>query len=118
MWGFSRPAIRKSGRFELFYFAHFAYLAWFGLALWHGGPHFREFALVPLLAFGLDWLLRQRRRVHVSRMLSLSGLSSGVTRLEVECPPGFVQRPGDYAFLKSRTWLRTSGIRSPSAARR
>ncbi|HKO47347.1 MAG TPA: ferric reductase-like transmembrane domain-containing protein, partial [Polyangiaceae bacterium] len=100
MWGFSLPVIRKSGRFELFYFAHFAYVAWFGLALWHGGPHFREFALAPLVAFGFEWLLRRRRRVHVSRMLSLSGLSSGVTRLEIECPPGFEQRPGDYAFLR------------------
>ena len=100
MWGFSRPSIRKSGRFELFYFAHFAYVVWFGLALWHGGAHFREFAMAPLLAFGLEWLLRQRRRVHVSRILSLSGLSSGVTRLEVDCPPGFEQRPGDYAFLR------------------
>ena len=100
MWGFSLPSIRKSGRFELFYFAHFAYVAWFGLALWHGGRHFREFALAPLLAFGFEWFLRQRRRVHVSRVLSLSGLSSGVTRLEIECPPGFEQRPGDYAFLR------------------
>lgn len=99
MWAFSLKRVRKSGRFELFYFTHFAYIAWFALALLHG-PRFWKFALVPLLAFGFEWLLRQRRRVHESRVLSLSGLNSGVTRLEVECPPDFVQRPGDYAFLR------------------
>ncbi|HEY3255851.1 MAG TPA: NADPH oxidase family protein, partial [Polyangiaceae bacterium] len=99
MWGFSLPQIRKSGRFELFYFAHFAYVAWFGLALLHG-PRFYKYALLPLVAFAFELLLRERRRVHASRVLSLSGLSSGVTRLEVERPPGFEPRPGDYAFLR------------------
>jgi len=99
MWGFSRRRVRKSGRFELFYYTHFAYIAWFALALSHG-PRFYKFALLPLLAFAFEWLLRQRRRVHDTRMLALAGLSSGVTRVELERPPGFVQRPGDYAFLR------------------
>lgn len=99
MWGFSLRRIRKNGRFELFYYTHFAYIAWFALALMHG-PRFYEFALVPLVAFVFEWLLRHRRRVHVSRILGLSGLSSGVTRLELECPPDFNARPGDYAFLR------------------
>jgi len=99
LWGFSLRRIRKSGRFELFYYTHFAYIAWFLLALSHG-PRFYKFALLPLLAFSFEWLLRRRRRVHETRLLSLSGLSSGVTRVEVERPPGFVQRPGDYAFLR------------------
>src|SRR6185369_8435499 len=99
MWAFSLRRIRKSGRFELFYYTHFAYVAWFVLALSHG-PRFYKFALLPLLAFGFEWLLRRRRRVHQARLLSLSGLSSGVTRVELERPPGFGQRPGDYAFLR------------------
>jgi len=99
LWGFSLRCIRKSGRFELFYYTHFAYLAWFALALAHG-PRFYKFALVPIVAFAFEALLRRRRRVHVSRMLGLSGLSSGVTRLELACPPGFEPRPGDYAFLR------------------
>jgi len=87
MWCFSLKRVRKSGRFELFYFSHFAYVAWFALALMHG-PRFYKFALVPLLAFGFEWLLRRRRRVHATRVLALTGLRSGVTRLEVECPAG------------------------------
>lgn len=99
MWGFSLRRIRKSGHFELFYYTHFAYIAWFMLALSHG-PRFYKFALLPLLAFAFEWLLRRRRRVHETRILALSGLSSGVTRVELERPPGFVQRAGDYAFLR------------------
>jgi len=99
LWGFSLRRIRKGGRFELFYYTHFAYIAWFALALLHG-PRFYKFALLPLVAFAFEWLLRRRRRVHVSRMHALAGLSSGVTRLELECPPGFKARPGDYAFLR------------------
>jgi len=99
MWVFSLRRIRKSRRFELFYYTHFAYIAWFALALLHG-PRFYKFALLPLVAFAFEWLLRQRRRVHVGRMLALSGLSSGVTRLELECPPGFRHAAGDYAFLR------------------
>ena len=99
LWGFSLRRIRKSGRFELFYYTHFAYIAWFVLALSHG-PRFYKFALLPLIAFGFEWLLRRRRRVHVSRMLALSGLSSGVTRLELECPPGLQAAPGRLRFLE------------------
>jgi predicted ferric reductase/Ca2+-binding EF-hand superfamily protein len=99
MWGFSLRRIRKSRRFELFYYTHFAYIAWFALALLHG-PRFYKFAFLPLLAFAFEWLLRQRRRVYVGRMLKVSGLSSGVTRLELECPPDFSHGPGDYAFLR------------------
>ncbi|HET7544581.1 MAG TPA: EF-hand domain-containing protein [Polyangiaceae bacterium] len=99
MCGFSLRRVRKSGHFELFYYTHFAYIAWFALALMHG-PRFYKFALLPLIAFAFEWLLRQRRRVHVSRMLSLSGLSSGVTRLELQLPPGFEAKAGDYAFLR------------------
>jgi len=99
MWGFSLRRIRKGRRFELFYYTHFAYIAWFALALLHG-PRFYKFALVPLVAFVFDWLLRRRRRVYVSRMQSLSGLSSGVTRVELACPPDFKHGPGDYAFLR------------------
>jgi NAD(P)H-flavin reductase/Ca2+-binding EF-hand superfamily protein len=99
MWGFSLPAVRKRGHFELFYFAHFGYVLWFGLALLHG-PRFWKFAIVPLLGFAIEWALRQRRRIQASPVLGLSGLSSGVTRLEVECPPGFEAHAGDYAFLR------------------
>ncbi|HWA76767.1 MAG TPA: EF-hand domain-containing protein [Polyangiaceae bacterium] len=99
MWGFSLPQLRKSGRFELFYFAHFGYVFWFLLALAHG-PRFWKFALIPVLAFAFEWLARARRRTQNARFVKLTGLASGVSRLEVERPPAFQHKAGDYAFVK------------------
>jgi predicted ferric reductase len=99
MWLFSLPSVRKSGRFELFYFAHFGYVFWFLLALLHG-PRFWMFAVAPILVFSGEWLVRGRRRAQDCRLVKLSGLSSGVSRLELERPPNFVHKAGDYAFVK------------------
>lgn len=96
---FSLPRVRKSGRFELFYFAHFSYVLWFALALLHG-PRFWHYALVPLLAFGFEWAMKARQRVQTIPVAGYHGLSSGVTRLELPCPPEFGNRPGDYAFVR------------------
>ena len=99
MWAFSLPRVRKSGRFELFYFSHLAYVLWFAVALLHG-PRFWQYALVPLLAFALEYLLKSRRRIRDISGADVSGLSSGVTHLTVPCPPDFQNRPGDYAFVR------------------
>ena len=99
MWAFSLPPIRKSGRFELFYFAHFGYVLWFALALLHA-PRFRLWLALPVALFAVEWLLRSQRRSQVAETLELSGLPSGVTRVTVERPVGFEYRAGDYAFLR------------------
>lgn len=99
MWGFSLPPIRKSGRFELFYFAHFGYIVWFVLALMHA-PRFRAWVVLPVALFAVEWVLRSQRRSQAAEVLELAGLPSGVTRVSVERPTGFEYRPGDYAFLR------------------
>jgi predicted ferric reductase/Ca2+-binding EF-hand superfamily protein len=99
MYLFSLPSVRKAGRFELFYFAHFGYVFWFVLALLHG-PRFWMFAAVPVLLFFAEWVVRSQRRAERCALVKLSGLSSGVSRLEVERPPDFEHRAGDYAFVK------------------
>ncbi len=99
MWGFSLPRVRKSGRFELFYFSHLAYVLWFALALLHG-PRFWHYALVPLAAFALERLLKFQHRERAVPAATATGLSSGVTRLTLPRPPGFAHRPGDYAFVR------------------
>jgi predicted ferric reductase len=58
------------------------------------------FAAVPLVAFVGEWLLRAYRRAEDCRLVKLTGLSSGVTRLEVERPHTFVHKAGDYAFVR------------------
>ncbi len=99
MWTLALPQIRSRKHFEIFYGSHMLYLAWFALMLLHG-PRFWMYAIVPIIAFALDKLLRHPGRSTRARVVSLAGLGSGVTRLEVHPPPGFAHSPGDYAFVR------------------
>jgi predicted ferric reductase len=99
MWIFSLSFIRKSQRFELFYFTHLLYFAWFVLAILHA-PTFAFWAGVPLLGFLVERVLRLSRRSPPSAMLSADALRSGVTRLEIARPPGMHFGAGDYCFLR------------------
>jgi Ca2+-binding EF-hand superfamily protein/ferredoxin-NADP reductase len=99
MWLFSLAFIRRTRHFELFYFTHLLYVAWLGLAIAHA-PSFAAWVGVPLLGFGVEQMLRWRRRGPASAIMSCQALRSGVTRLEVAKPPGFTFGPGDYAFLR------------------
>lgn len=97
MWGFS--FLRRSKNFELFYFTHWLYVAWFALLLWHG-PVFYLWAIVPLIGFAVEWLLRQRSSAVATEVVDLAPLPSNVTRVELARPPGFTHQAGDYAFLR------------------
>jgi predicted ferric reductase/Ca2+-binding EF-hand superfamily protein len=99
MWIFSLSFIRKSQRFELFYFTHLLYLAWFILAIAHA-PSFAVWAGAPLLGFLVERVLRLTRRAPASAILSMEALRSGVTRLEIGRPPGMRFGAGDYCFLR------------------
>lgn len=98
MWALALPAIRRTGHFEVFWFSHVAYVGWAALALLHG-PVFWKWALVPLVAFALQKLAQKvgARRTTIQGMHTLR---SGVTRLEIVKPPGFVHAPGDYVRLR------------------
>jgi predicted ferric reductase/Ca2+-binding EF-hand superfamily protein len=99
MWLCARDAVRRSGRFELFYFTHLLYLAWFALLLAHG-PVFWMWTLVPLAGFVVEQVLRLRRRSARTEVIAGRALRSGVTRLDLRRPPGFRHRAGDYLFLR------------------
>ena len=99
MWVFALGFIRRSRRFELFYFTHLLYVVWLALALVHA-PSFAFWAGVPLLGFVVEQLLRLVRRAPQAPVVSSRALRSGVTRLEIARPPGFQFSPGDYAFLR------------------
>ena len=99
MWVFAFGVVRRSRRFELFYFTHLAYVAWLALAIAHA-PSFLLFAGVPLAGFVGEQLWRLKRRGAPARVLALDALRSGVTRLVVERPPGFTFQAGDYVFLR------------------
>jgi predicted ferric reductase/Ca2+-binding EF-hand superfamily protein len=99
MWWCSRPAVRRSGKFELFYFSHLLYVAWFALLLVHG-PVFYLWAGVPLLGFAVEQILRVSTRARRTEILAATPLRSGVTRLEIARPEGFGHRAGDYLFIR------------------
>ena len=104
-WLCSLGFIRRSKRFELFYFTHLLYIVWIALAVAHG-PRILLFSGFAILAFVVEHLLRLRRRRPPSRVVSAVPLRSGVTQLEIERPQGFTFNPGDYAFLRIPTIAR------------
>lgn len=99
MWVFALSIVRRSSRFELFYFTHLLYVVWFVLAIVHA-PSFLLWAGAPLLGFGVERVLRLTRRAKMTSVIEAQALRSGVTRLELDPPRGFSWRPGDYAFLR------------------
>ncbi len=99
MWTFSLPFIRRSNRFELFYFTHLLYVVWLVLAIAHA-PSFALFAGVPLLGYAIEQIFRARRRGLATTVSAAQALRSGVARLEIVRPPGFTFHPGDYVFLR------------------
>jgi predicted ferric reductase len=99
MWIFSLGFIRKSQKFELFYFTHLLYVAWFALAIVHAS-RFGLIAGAVIFGFGIEQLLRLRRRAMPAKIVSTWALRSGVTRVEIERPKGFTFSAGDYVFLR------------------
>lgn len=99
MWTFSLSIIRRSSRFELFYFTHLLYLIWLPLAVVHS-PTFLLFGGVPLLGFAVEQILRLRKRALGTVITEGQALRSGVTRLSIARPPGFTFDAGDYVFLR------------------
>ena len=99
MWVFALSIVRRSSRFELFYFTHLLYVVWFVLAILHS-TSFLFWAGAPLLGFAIERVLRLSRQAQRTIVTESQALRSGVTRLELEPPRGFSWAPGDYAFLR------------------
>jgi len=98
MWLCALPFVRRSQRFELFYFTHLGYVAFVLLLVAHA-PSSLLFAGLPLAGFAVEGVWRHRVRAARVPVVALQPLRSGVTRVEVERPPGFAHRAGDFAFL-------------------
>lgn len=99
MWVFALSIVRRSKRFELFYFTHLLYVVWFVIAIVHARS-FLFWAGVPMLGFVVEHVLRVASRARKSVVVEAQALRSGVTRLELDPPRGFTWNPGDYAFLR------------------
>lgn len=99
MWAFSLERVRRSQRFELFYFTHLLYIVWLAGAAIHE-PRFLLFAGIPMIALLIEHVMRAQRRGYATVAHQALALRSGVTELVVERPPGFHFEAGDYAFLR------------------
>lgn len=99
MWIFALDGVRRSGKFELFYFTHMLYFAWFALLLLHG-PVFWIWAGVPILGYLAERLIRLRATRRTMPVIAAEPLPSSVTRLAVQLPDGFRYQPGDYVFVR------------------
>ncbi len=99
MWWFARERIRRTRHFELFYFTHLLYLPLLMVAIVHA-PAILAPSGVAIAGLIVEHALRLRRRGTEARITSCAALRSGVTRIELARPPGFVHEPGDYVFLR------------------
>ncbi|MGH7297992.1 MAG: EF-hand domain-containing protein [Polyangiaceae bacterium] len=99
MWVFAWQVVRRTRHFELFYFTHLLYFAWFALAVAHA-PGFLGWAGAALVALAVEQTMRLRRRARPTKIADLRPLRSGVTRIELGRPAGFTHHAGDYLFLR------------------
>ncbi|XP_064476773.1 NADPH oxidase 5-like isoform X2 [Ornithodoros turicata] len=101
----SLPCVRRSGRFEVFYYSHLLYVPfWFFLIL--HGPNFWKWFLAPGLVLVFEMLVRAGRFLSdYGQTTVMKGvvLPSKVTHLVLKRPPDFFYHPGDYVFLNIPT---------------
>jgi predicted ferric reductase/Ca2+-binding EF-hand superfamily protein len=99
MWICALPFVRRTRRFELFYFTHLLYVVWLAVALVHA-PTFVAWVGAPLVLFVGELIWRLLRRRSASSVIAAEPLRSGVTRLEIAKPEGFTHSPSDYVFVR------------------
>jgi predicted ferric reductase/Ca2+-binding EF-hand superfamily protein len=99
MWLFARASSRAKQKFEVFYYSHWLYVIWFAVGLAHG-PVFWKWVTVPALVFVIERAVRFARRSMPTEIVQTCVLRSGVTRIDLRKPEGFVHQAGDYLFLR------------------
>ncbi|KAG5675924.1 hypothetical protein PVAND_005781 [Polypedilum vanderplanki] len=101
----SLPFVRRGGSFEVFYWTHLLYVAFFILVLIHG-PNFWRWFLIPGVIFLIErslrfaWMRSDRGKTYVSSGIILP---SKVINLVIRRPFHFTYRPGDYVFVNVPT---------------
>ncbi|XP_040567795.1 NADPH oxidase 5 [Lepeophtheirus salmonis] len=98
----SLPFVRKTGHFQVFYFTHLMYWAYFFLLILHA-PEFWKWVIVPLSIYvierlyrGLSTMIGQGKSTIVDGVV----LPSRVTRLDINRPHNFRFNPGDWVFIR------------------
>ncbi|KAG0728254.1 NADPH oxidase 5 [Chionoecetes opilio] len=98
---FSIPFVRKSGYFEVFYWTHLLYVAFWTLCILHG-PRFWMWFVAPGIIFVVERIHRSiKMRMGSGKTYISSGvlLPSKVINLVIKRPPQFHFHPGDYVYI-------------------
>jgi hypothetical protein len=98
----SMPFVRRGGQFEVFYFTHLLYVAYWGLLILHA-PEFWKWFMAPGIIFLLElsyrmissWMGKGKTSIFAGVVLP-----SKVTNLIIKRPHNFNFAPGDWVFIK------------------
>ena len=105
----SLPVMRRTGKFEVFYYCHTLYVAFYILLILHA-PKFWLWLLIPGSLFVLEGLNRIRNsfgshgRTYIEKGVLLP---SRVVHLVIKRPPNFHFSPGDWVFVQIPEIART-----------
>jgi len=98
----SLPFVRRGGYFEVFYFTHLLYIAYWTLLIFHA-PEFWKWILAPGIIFMLEITYRVLSSLMGKGKTSIFAgvvLPSRVTNLIIRRPHNFNFSPGDWVFVK------------------
>ncbi|XP_069103028.1 NADPH oxidase 5-like [Argopecten irradians] len=99
----SLPFVRRSGHFEVFYWTHTLYIAFWILLILHA-PNFWKWFIAPGILFIGEKFFRskfvKRVRYGTNHIKEVTILPSGVTHLVISNGDKFRYKPGDYVFIQ------------------
>ncbi|GBN74322.1 NADPH oxidase 5 [Araneus ventricosus] len=99
------PIVRRSGKFEVFYYLHLLYFVFWACLLLHC-PNFWKWFLGPAVLYLVELVVRASRNLSSSKVAYVQQgvlLPSKVTHLVIKRPPKFDYRPGDYVYINIPT---------------
>lgn len=103
---FAMPFVRRSGYFQVFYWAHMLTIPWLLIMLFHG-KSFWIWLLIPFVLYVIENIQRYRKisshKFGETFIEESYVLPSKVTHLVIKKPPKFRFNPGDYIFVNIPT---------------
>ncbi|XP_028394802.1 NADPH oxidase 5-like [Dendronephthya gigantea] len=98
----SQPFVRNKGYFELFYWTHHLFIAFWVLIILHA-PNFWKWIIVPGVLYIIERVIRLRwfnlARYGPTYIEEGITMPSKVTHLVITRPPNFKYKPGDYVHI-------------------
>ncbi|XP_050396524.2 NADPH oxidase 5 [Patella vulgata] len=99
----SLPFIRRSGKFQVFYWTHILYIPFWLLIIIHAN-NFWIWFVIPGVIFLVEKISRSKilklAAYGETHIVEVNLLPSKVTHLVISKPPKWRYRPGDYVFIQ------------------